>query len=74
MKKILIPNRPGAIDSDYEGEVRIILFNAWDEDFKIMKGERITQLVLGGVYPFHFKESVLSETKRGHGGFGSTGR
>lgn len=74
LKKILVPNSPGTIDSDYRGEVKIILFNAGGENFKIRRGDRIAQLVLSRVYPFHLKESVLSETKRGHGGFGSTGR
>jgi dUTP pyrophosphatase len=73
LKKILIPNSPGTIDSDYRGEVKIILFNAGEEDFKISKGDRIAQLVLGRVFHFDFVESELSGTARGEGGFGHTG-
>lgn len=74
LKKILIPNSPGTIDSDYRGEVKIILFNASDEDFKVSKGDRIAQLVLAGVFHFDLVESELSETTRGDGGFGHTGK
>jgi dUTP pyrophosphatase len=74
LKKILIPNSPGTIDSDYRGEVKIILFNAGSGDFFIEKGDRIAQLVLGRVFHFDFEVSELGETGRGAGGFGHTGK
>ncbi len=65
----------GLIDSDYRGELKIILFNSKKENFKILKGERIAQGVIQDYYQPEFQEvDELSETIRGHGGFGSTGK
>ncbi len=68
-------NTPGTIDSDYRGEVKVILANLGDEPFEIRRGERIAQLVPTPVLRAHFTEvHELEETARGSGGFGSTGR
>jgi dUTP pyrophosphatase len=68
-------NTPGTIDSDYRGEVKVILINLGREPFEIRRGERIAQLVPAPVLRADFVEaSGLSNTERGSGGFGSTGR
>ena len=68
-------NTPGTIDSDYRGEVKVILINLGQEPFEIRRGERIAQLVPAPVLRADFVEAQeLSETERGSGGFGSTGR
>ena len=68
-------NTPGTIDSDYRGEVKVILANLGDEPFEIGRGERIAQLVPAPVQRARFREvERLGETERGGGGFGSTGR
>ena len=68
-------NTPGTIDSDYRGEVKVILINLGDDDFIIERGERIAQMVLAPVTQARWDEvAVLDETSRGTGGFGSTGR
>ncbi len=68
-------NAPGTIDSDYRGEVKVILINLGSEPFEIRRGERIAQLVPAPVLRARFTESAeLAETARGSGGFGSTGR
>ncbi len=68
-------NTPGTIDSDYRGEVKVILANLGSEPFEIVRGERIAQLVPAPVQRARFIEAdALDETKRGAGGFGSTGR
>lgn len=70
-----ILNSPGTIDSDYRGEVKIILMNFSKEDFVIKRGDRIAQLVLSGIYRANFEENTsLAKTKRGEGGFGHTGK
>ncbi|MBT8377886.1 MAG: dUTP diphosphatase [Ignavibacteria bacterium] len=70
-----ILNSPGTIDSDYRGEVKIILFNFSKKDFVINPGDRIAQIVLSKVYKANLVESKeLNNTKRGAGGFGHTGR
>jgi dUTP pyrophosphatase len=68
-------NTPGTIDSDYRGEVKVILANLGTEPFEVVRGERIAQLVPAPVLraAFHETES-LEQTERGAGGFGSTGR
>jgi dUTP pyrophosphatase len=72
---ISLVNTPGTIDADYRGEVKIILINLGQEPFEIKPQERIAQLVLAPVVQAQFKiVEVLSETDRGAGGFGSTGR
>lgn len=68
-------NTPGTIDSDYRGEVKVILANLGSEPFEVRRGERIAQLVPAPVLKADFREvEALSETSRGVGGFGSTGR
>jgi dUTP pyrophosphatase len=65
----------GLIDSDYRGEIKIILFNSKKENFRISKGDRIAQGVIQDYYTPEFEEvSELSETIRGEGRFGSTGK
>ncbi|MBA3527155.1 MAG: dUTP diphosphatase [Sphingomonas sp.] len=68
-------NTPGTIDSDYRGEVKVILVNLGQEPFEVRRGERIAQLVPAPVLRADFVEvGELGETLRGAGGFGSTGR
>jgi dUTP pyrophosphatase len=68
-------NTPGTIDSDYRGEIKVILINLGDVPFTIARGERIAQLVLAPVTQLAWQEvGSLDETSRGAGGFGSTGR
>ena len=70
-----ILNSPGTIDSDYSGEVKIIIINFGKEDFVIQPAERIAQLVVSKVYTAKFIETKeLNNTSRGEGGFGHTGR
>jgi dUTP pyrophosphatase len=68
-------NTPGTIDSDYRGEVQVILINHGAEDFVIRRGERIAQMIVAPVVQSTWVETEsLDETARGVGGFGSTGR
>jgi dUTP pyrophosphatase len=68
-------NTPGTIDSDYRGEVKVILANLGSEPFEVRRGERIAQLVPAPVLRAGFREvAELDDTARGAGGFGSTGR
>ena len=68
-------NTPGTIDSDYRGEVKVILANLGSEPFAVVRGERIAQLVPAPVLKARFAEvDELGDTDRGVGGFGSTGR
>ena len=68
-------NTPGTIDSDYRGEIKVILVNLGQEAFTIQRGERIAQLVLAPVTRLAWQAvDSLDETARGAGGFGSTGR
>lgn len=72
---ISILNTPGTIDSDYRGEIKIILFNHGSDEFLINNGDRIAQIVLMPVHKIDFEEvDNLPDTVRGEGGFGSTGR
>lgn len=71
---ILIANAPGTIDADYRGEIAIILLNAGDAPFRVERGMRIAQAVLGPITRIRWAEvESLDETARGQGGFGSTG-
>ena len=71
---ISLPNTPGTIDSDYRGEVKIILINHGPEPFTVEHGMRIAQMVVAPVTRVHWEEvSSLPDTERGEGGFGSTG-
>ncbi len=72
---ISVLNTPGTIDSDYRGELKIILFNHGTEDFIINNNDRIAQMVLTPTIKMELEEtSELPETIRGKGGFGSTGK
>ncbi|MEL7446101.1 MAG: dUTP diphosphatase [Pseudomonadota bacterium] len=71
---ITVPNTPGTIDSDYRGELKVIMINHGDEPFRIARGDRVAQLVLAPVTQAAWAEvDELDETDRGAGGFGSTG-
>ncbi|MEL4307108.1 dUTP diphosphatase [Joostella sp. CR20] len=73
-KGITVLNAPGTVDADYRGEIGVILVNLSNEDFTVENGERIAQLVIAKHEHIAWEEvSTLSETKRGEGGFGSTG-
>lgn len=70
-----ILNSPGTIDSDYRGEVKIILMNFADQPFTIHRGDRIAQLVVSKVYTAKIVETEnLNSSRRGDGGFGHTGK
>ena len=72
--KISVLNTPGTIDSDYRGELKVILINLGNKNFIIENGARIAQMVLCPVVKAKLKEvKILEGTKRGSGGFGSTG-
>jgi len=72
---ITVLNTPGTIDSDYRGEIKIILFNHGNEDFLIENKDRIAQMILTPVIKMELQETDnLSDTLRGEGGFGSTGK
>ena len=72
---ISVLNTPGTIDSDYRGELKIILFNHGKSDFIVNNNDRIAQAVLMPVLKIHFEEvDDLPDTLRGSGGFGSTGK
>ena len=74
-ESIGVLNSPGTIDSDYRGELKIILFNHGKEDFIINNGDRIAQMVLVPIVKMEFEEvDSLPDTIRGQGGFGSTGK
>ncbi len=72
---ISVPNTPGTIDSDYRGELKVLMINHGSEPFAVRRGERIAQLVPAVVTLAAFDEvEELDDTARGHGGFGSTGQ
>nr|WP_307774665.1 dUTP diphosphatase [uncultured Cetobacterium sp.] len=72
---ITLVNTPGTIDSDYRGEVGVILINLSNDDYTVNPGERIGQLVLQKVYKMEFeKVEKLSDSQRAEGGFGHTGK
>lgn len=74
-KGISVPNSPGTIDSDYRGEIKVILVNLSDEMQTINPGERVAQMVIAKYEQIAWNTvEVLGETKRGAGGFGSTGK
>ncbi len=71
---ITVPNTPGTIDSDYRGELKVLLINHGTQDFVIARGDRVAQLVLAPVVQAEWDEvTELDATDRGTGGFGSTG-
>ena len=74
-KSISVLNTPGTIDSDYRGEIKIILINLSKKSFKVKSGDRIAQMILSPITKGNFKEvKNLPKTIRGKGGFGSTGK
>jgi dUTP pyrophosphatase len=73
-KGITVLNTPGTVDSDYRGEICVILINLSDEQFVVEPGMRIAQMVIAPVFRLNFEVvNELSDTERGAGGFGSTG-
>ena len=74
-KNITVLNTPGTIDSDYRGEIKVIIYNHGDENFLVNNGDRIAQMILGPVVKMELEEvNNLPESIRGKGGFGSTGK
>ena len=74
-KDISVLNTPGTIDSDYRGEIKVIIYNHGNTEFVINNGDRIAQMILSPVLKIDFEETNnLPETIRGEGGFGSTGK
>ena len=72
---ISIVNQPGTIDADYRGEIKVLLVNLSDTDFKIVNGDRIAQMVVAKHETVHWQAvEVLNETLRGEGGYGHTGK
>ena len=72
---ISVLNTPGTIDSDYRGEIKVIIYNHGNNDFFVNNGDRIAQMILAPVVKMKLEETNdLPETNRGIGGFGSTGK
>ncbi len=72
---LTVLNTPGTIDADYRGEIKVILVNLSNEPFEIQNGERIAQMVINQVEQIEWKSvEVLTDTDRGAGGFGHTGK
>jgi len=71
---ITIPNAPATIDPGYRGELKVILLNLGRTDYQVHAGDRIAQMVLARYEPVDWEEAELSESIRGTGGFGSSGR
>jgi dUTP pyrophosphatase len=72
---VSVLNTPGTIDSDYRGEIKVIIFNHGDKNFVVNNGERIAQMILSPVVKMELQETNdLPQTIRGEGGFGSTGK
>ncbi|MGH7584537.1 MAG: dUTP diphosphatase, partial [Gemmatimonadales bacterium] len=72
---VTLPNTPATIDSDYRGELQVIMVNHGDAPFEVHRGDRIAQLLVQRVEPVTFREvTELPASSRGGGGFGSTGR
>ena len=74
-KNITVLNTPGTIDSDYRGEIKVIIYNHGNEKFLVNNGDRIAQMILAPVVKMELEEvNNLPESIRGKGGFGSTGK
>ena len=72
---VSVLNTPGTIDSDYRGEIKVIIYNHGNKNFSINNGDRIAQMVLIPILKMEFEEvDSLPDTVRGQGGFGSTGK
>jgi dUTP pyrophosphatase len=70
---VTVLNAPGTIDSDYRGEIKVILVNTSTTSFQINGGDRIAQLVIAPVFRARFERREIASSERGEGGFGSTG-
>ncbi len=68
-----MPNAPGTIDPGYRGEIRVPLINLGRETFRIAKGDRVAQLIVARYESVEWEEAALGESRRGTGGFGSSG-
>ena len=72
---VSVLNTPGTIDSDYRGEIKVIIYNHGDKNFLVNNGDRIAQMILSPVVKMELQEiNDLPQTTRGEGGFGSTGK
>ncbi len=71
---LTLPNTPATIDPGYRGEIKVIMLNLGKADYEIHPGDRIAQLVIARYEPVEWEETELSDTARGTGGFGSSGR
>lgn len=71
---ITLPNAPATIDPGYRGEIKVILLNLGRSEYHIHKGDRIAQLVVARYEPVEWDEGDLAASRRGDGGFGSSGR
>jgi len=71
---ISVPNSPGTIDPGYRGEVKVILINLGRQPYQVSKGDRIAQMVIARYEAVEIEEGDLTDTARGDGGFGSSGR
>ncbi len=71
---ITLPNSPATIDPGYRGEIRVILLNLGQEAYRVRRGDRIAQLVIARYEPVEWEEGELEDSRRGAGGFGSSGR
>ncbi|HMC58305.1 MAG TPA: dUTP diphosphatase [Candidatus Solibacter sp.] len=71
---ITMPNAPGTIDPGYRGEIRVILLNLGREPYTIHAGDRIAQMIVARYEPVEWMEGDLTDSARGQGGFGSSGR
>ncbi len=71
---ITLPNSPATIDPGYRGEIRVILLNLGRQPYQVRCGDRLAQLVIARYEPVEWEEGELGESRRGEGGFGSSGR
>ena len=71
---ITLPNAPATIDPGYRGEIRVILLNMGMKAYQVERGDRIAQMVIARYEPVEWEEGELNDTRRGEGGFGSSGR
>ena len=71
---ISMPNAPGTIDPGYRGEIRVILINLGRDSYTVHAGDRIAQMIVAKYESIEWLEETLAESKRGAGGFGSSGR
>jgi dUTP pyrophosphatase len=74
LKGILVANSPGTIDPGYRGEIKVILLNSTAQAYVVHAGDRIAQMVVARYEAIEWQEGALPESKRGEGGFGSSGR